>query len=111
MPNRRFEPWLRVEEFVAFRELAPEDPDLPGTYEEWAEQINDKLFVFIKSGVPVERVDISIAEFRSYCTWQEINPDGVARAAFAIFKGRAQLQGRTMQQSLQSDVRKERQNT
>lgn len=86
MLNPRIEPWLNKDDYDAFKKLAPDDPDLPPTFDEWLENALDKLSAFVKSGVPIERIDISPIEFKNYCDAASINPDGVARAAFAVSK-------------------------
>ena len=82
----RYEPWISRQEYSAFQKLAPSDTALPATYEEWYERINDRISVFLKSGIPVEKVDINPSEFEAYCKANNINPDSVARAAFVITK-------------------------
>jgi hypothetical protein len=90
MSNPRIEPWLDRAEYAAFKELAPDDPALPATYEAWLEQTEELVSVFIKSGVPVEKVYIKAGELGRYCREHGINPDGVGRAAFAVHKACAQ---------------------
>jgi hypothetical protein len=86
----RIEPWLRKEEYDVFKRLAPDDPTLPVNYDEWLEKITELVSVFIKCGVLVEKIHINAHEFEKYCTDHNINPDGVGRAAFAVYKARNQ---------------------
>lgn len=88
MPHVRIEPWLSLHEYHEFKKLAPDDPALPDTYEEWLEKANEMIQVFIMCGVPVERTPIYAEEFFHYCEACGLNPDGVARASFAVFKAR-----------------------
>ena len=90
MANARIQPWLKEENYEEFRRLAPDDPSLPATYDEWQEITLDQEMIFKKSGVPVERVYLEVADFSAYCASKGLNPDGVARAAFAVQK-QAQL--------------------
>lgn len=84
MPHPRIEPWISREDYDAFLLLAPDDPALGKSYDEWLEQITELMAVFVKSGVPIERVHIRPDEFQKYCIAHSINPDGVARASFAV---------------------------
>lgn len=80
----RIEPWIDPDEYSAFKRLAPDDRELPDSYKEWLELAIDQLSAFVKSGIPVEKVLIHPEPFKEYCRANSINPDGVARAAFAV---------------------------
>lgn len=86
MTKARIQPWLEKEDYEEFRGLAPGDPALPATYDEWEEINLDQEMIFRKSGIKVERVYLDVADFSAYCTSCGLNPDGVARAAFAVQK-------------------------
>jgi len=88
----RIEPWLSWHEYDAFKRAAPDDPDLLSTYDAWLELANEVVDIFTKSGVPVEKIPIGFDEFNAYCQSCELNPDGVARAAFAVHKARSACQ-------------------
>jgi hypothetical protein len=86
LPNTRIFPWLIAVDYDAIRQLSPDDPDLPPTFNEWLELANEQLSVFRKSGIPVQKVEIISHELKAYCDKCGIHPDAVGRSGFAVHK-------------------------
>jgi hypothetical protein len=88
MAETRIQPWFERKDYGQFKKLAPDDPSLPDTFEQWEQIAREEELIFKKSGVPVDKVYIYPGEVKAYCDACKINPDGVARAAFAVQKHR-----------------------
>jgi len=76
--------WLTPDDYDAVKQLAPDDPDLPDTYDMWLKQETVSISGFDEQHLPYKKVTINSDGLARYCESSGITCDGVGRRAYAV---------------------------
>jgi len=86
MTTTSISPRIAREDYAAFKTLLPDDPDLPGTFEDWQSSNLRDDAKRVKSGHRIQGVAVGPAEFAEYCRACGRPPSGAMLLAFAVAK-------------------------
>ena len=78
--------WLQREDYDAFKQLAPHDPNLPDTFDDWLQQAEKDAAKLESDGRSMNKVIVNPKEFAEYCRASGIEANYVTLIQFAAFK-------------------------
>ena len=90
MPQPRIMPWYARKDYQVLKEIIPNDPDIPDTYEEWLNRAANQLTEPEAHGVVCEKVVIDAQEFATWCRDSGLDANSTTIGAFAVKKAREQ---------------------
>ena len=88
MARQRVAIKIRPENYDMLRRLLPDDPDFPGSFDEWLARTTDLNAKLKATGIMIIEVDIDPQEFADYCRRCGITTDRVGLQAFAVSQSR-----------------------
>ena len=88
MPLPKLIAWFTSDDYDAVRRLAPNELDLPETYNEWFEEESDRIADFEKHGIDYKKVTIHSDGLAQHCEASGIVCDRVGRDAYTVFVNR-----------------------
>lgn len=86
MAQPRISFWLSREDYDAVKQLMPDDPDLPNTFDEWSDFATKQVAEIEAHGGQVVRVDVNSEDFANYCHASGLERNIHTLRAFAVAK-------------------------
>ena len=86
MSNPSYMPWIRREDYDAFRRLCPGDADFPETFDDWLKVATAYVRRDEANGRRVIKAHVEPKEFAAWCQAAGLNRNGASLNAFAIKK-------------------------
>jgi hypothetical protein len=83
MSNPSYMPWIRREDYEAFRRLTPKD-DLPNTFDEWFDRAMKLIRDHEAHRRRVNKVEVEPQQFSAWCRASGVNPNDTTLGAFAV---------------------------
>jgi hypothetical protein len=85
--------WYFAEEWQSLRDSAADRDVLETTYEEWVQVFEKGLRDLAAAGVAAERVEVRVADLRTWCLKHNRRLDGAARSEFVAQLLRSRYEG------------------
>jgi hypothetical protein len=77
-------PWIRREDYDAFRRLSPRDDYFPDTFDEWLRRMEEAISNEEAHGRRVNNVEVDPQQFVAWCTASGVNPNSATLNAFTV---------------------------
>lgn len=84
MPSFRVAVWIKREDYPAFAELMPSDPEFPHTFDEWDKMTSEVVAKLEAQGTSIKKIVVDPKEFAHYCKQSGLAASSHVLGAFAV---------------------------
>lgn len=85
MPIPQLVVWFNEDDYESIKGLAPNDPTLPDTFEDWSKQMVDEIAKLKALNTPFVKVVVLADELAAYCEASGLDHNATTRGAYAVY--------------------------